>query len=93
MLRFGVAVVVKQRKAQVEAAQHLNKPLMLQGFRHHDKYALGTASQQLLLDDHPGFNGFTQANFIGQQHARRMAAAHIMGDVQLVRDQVSTHTA
>ena len=36
VLRFGITIVIKQRKAQVEAAQHLNQPLVLQGFRHHD---------------------------------------------------------
>ena len=42
------------------------------------------------MQDHPGFNGFAQPHFIGQQHARRMAATHVMGDVQLVRNQVRT---
>ena len=59
MLRFGVALVVKQREAQVEAAQHLHQPLVLESFRDHDQYALGGAGEQLLVQDHPGFDGFT----------------------------------
>ena len=58
MLGFGVAFVVEQCKAQVEAAQHFNQPLMLQGFRDDDQYALSGTGQQLLVQDHPGFDGF-----------------------------------
>ncbi|MNT17858.1 hypothetical protein D3C72_1530360 [compost metagenome] len=64
---------------------------MLQGFRHHDQYALGATCQQLLVDNHPGFDGFTQSNFVRQQNARRMTLADFIGDMQLVRDQAGTH--
>ncbi|RBM86712.1 hypothetical protein DAA03_29755, partial [Klebsiella pneumoniae] len=40
-------------------AQHLHQPLVLEGFRDHDQHALGGAGEQLLVQDHPGFNGFT----------------------------------
>ena len=93
VLRFGVAVVVEQREVEVEAAQHLDQPLMLQSFRHDDQHALGAPGQQLLLDNHAGFDGFAEAHFVRQQHARRMAAAHVVGDMQLVRDQVGAHAA
>ena len=59
MLRFGIAFVVEQREAQVEAAQHFHQPLVLEGFRDHDQHALGGAGEQLLVEDHPGFDGFT----------------------------------
>ncbi len=78
---------------QVEAAQHLHQPLVLQGFRHHDQHALGAAGEQLLMDDHAGFDGFAEAHFIRQQDARRMAMAHVMGDVQLVGDQAGALAA
>ncbi|BAK10116.1 hypothetical protein PAJ_0036 [Pantoea ananatis AJ13355] len=66
---------------------------MLQGFWHDDKYAFSTACQQLLLDDHAGFDGFPQADLIREQDARRMAAAYVVGDMQLVGDQIGTHAA
>ena len=59
VLRFGVALIVKQREAQVKAAQHFHQPLVLQGFRDDDQNAFGGAGEQLLMQDHPGFNGFT----------------------------------
>ena len=59
MLRFGVALVIEQRETQVETAQHLHQPLVLEGFRDHDQHALCGAGEQLLVQDHPGFNGFT----------------------------------
>lgn len=45
------------------------------------------------MQDHPGFNGFTQTHFVRQQHARRMAAANVMGDVQLMGDQAGALAA
>ncbi|MNS47955.1 hypothetical protein D3C72_805070 [compost metagenome] len=44
------------------------------------------------MQDHPCFDGFTEADFISQQHARRMATANVVGDVQLVWDQAGTLT-
>ncbi len=88
MLGFGIAIVIKQRETQIEAAQHFHQPLVLQGFRHHDQDAFGRARQQLLMNNHTGFDGFPQTHFVRQQHARRMATAHIIGDMQLMRDQV-----
>ncbi|VEB93224.1 Uncharacterised protein [Citrobacter koseri] len=59
VLGFGVTLVVEQREAQVEAAQHFNQPLMLQSFRDDDQHAFRRARQQLLVQDHPGFDGFS----------------------------------
>ncbi len=89
--RFGVTVVVKQRETQVKATQHFHQPLMLQRFRHHDQHAFGAARQILLLNDHAGFNGFAQAHFICQQHARCVATANIVCDMQLMRNQIGAH--
>ena len=59
VLGFGVALVVKQGETQVEATQHLYQPLVLQGFWHHNQHALGRAGEQLLVQDHARFDGFT----------------------------------
>ena len=46
------------------------------------------------LDDVHPHRGVEGAHgFIGQQHARRMTTTDIMGDMQLMRDQVSSHAA
>ena len=93
MLGFGIAFVVEQGEAQVKAAQHLDQPLVLQRFRHHNQHALGSAREQLLVQDHACFDGFTQAHFVSQQHARRMATAHVMGDIQLMGNKAGTLAA
>ncbi len=77
---------------QVEAAQHLDQPLVLQGLGNQDQHPLGTAREQLLIDDHPGFYGLAQTDFIGQQNARGMTMSYLAGDVQLVRDQADATT-
>ena len=93
VLGFGIALIVEQGEAQVKAAQHFNQPLMLQRFWNHNQHALGSAREQLLVQDHACFDGFTQAHFISQQHARRMATAHVMGDIQLMGNKAGTLTA
>ncbi len=93
VLGFGITLIVKQRETQVEAAQHLDQPLMLQGFRDDDQHAFGGAGKQLLMQNHPGFDGFTQTDFIGQQDARRVATSDIMGDMQLVGNQAGALSA
>jgi hypothetical protein len=93
VLRFGIAFIVEQGEAQIEATQHLHQPLVLQGLRHHNQHTFRCAREQLLMQDHPGFNGFPETDLIRQQHAWRIAATHIVSDVQLMRDQVSTLAA
>ncbi len=44
------------------------------------------------MQDHTGFNGFTEAHFVCQQYARRMTTANVMGDIQLMRDQAGALT-
>ncbi len=72
---------------QVEAAQHLDQPLVLQGLGQQDEHAMCAAGEQLLMDDHARFDGLAQAHFVGQQYARGVAVTHFMGYIELVRDQ------
>ncbi len=44
------------------------------------------------MNDHAGFNGFTQTNFICQQYAWRMAVTDFAGNMQLMRDQADPAT-
>ena len=39
------------------------------------------------MQDQAGFNGFTQADFIGQQHAWCIAVCDFMCDIKLMRNQ------
>ena len=66
---------------------------MLQGFWHDNQYALCRTGQQLLVQDHPGFNGFTQANFVRQQYARGVTTANVMGNVELMWDKAGALAA
>ncbi len=84
---LDAALLVKQGEVQVEAAQHLDKPLVLQGFGQQDQHAMGAAGEQLLMDDHARFDGLAEAHFVSQQYARGVAVSHFVGNIKLVRDQ------
>ena len=62
-----IALLIKQGKPQVKAPQHFNQPLMQQGgavLQSNTRLARG--GEQLLVQNHTGFNGFAKADFIGQ---------------------------
>ncbi len=64
---------------------------MLEVFRDQDQHAAGAARQQLAMDHQTGFDGFTQAHFVGQQNAWRNAVCNFTSDVQLVGDRLCAH--
>ena len=72
---------------QVETAQHFYQPLMQQAGRYQYQYARGAAGQHLLLNDHAGFNRFTQSHFVRQQNAGCVALSDFVGNVHLVWQQ------
>ena len=87
------ALFVEDRETQVEAPRHLHEPLVHQGVRHHDQHPAGAAGLQLLMENQTRFDGLAQAHFVGQQHPGRVAPRHLVGDVQLVADQVDARAA
>ena len=87
-LEVVVAALVDDGETQVEAAQHFHQPLVNQRIRHHNQGPAGAAGVQLVMQDQAGFDGFTQAHFIGQQYPGRMAPGHFVGDIELVRQML-----
>ena len=85
--RLDAALLVKQGEVQVETAQHLDQPLVLERFGQQDQHPMGAAGEQLLVNDHACFDGLAQTHLVRQQYARGVAVTHFMGDVELVRDQ------
>ena len=63
---------------------------MQQALRHHDQHPPGAFGQQLLVQDQACLDGFAQSHFVGQQHARGVAAGNLVGYVQLVGNQAGT---
>ncbi len=88
---FDKALFVEQRHFQVEAATHLDQPLVLQVFRDYDQYTVGAATEQLAVNHQACFDGFTQAHFVGQQNPWGDTVSDFTGNVQLVRDRLRTH--
>ena len=77
--------MIDDRKAQVKPAQHFHQPLVNERVGHHHQYPARQTGVQLVMEDQAGLDGLAQAHLIRQEHSRRVAAGHLMGDVQLVR--------
>ena len=68
--RLDAALLVKQGEVQVETAQHLDQPLVLERFGQQDQHPMGAAGEQLLVNDHACFDGLAQTHLVRQQYAR-----------------------
>ncbi|MNF60298.1 hypothetical protein D3C84_419120 [compost metagenome] len=90
-IAFDETFFVEQRNLQVEAAAHLDQPLVLEVFRDEDQHAVGAAREQLAMDHQTGLDGFTQTHFVRQQNSRRDAVGDFASNVQLVRDWLSAY--
>mgnify|MGYP000412351193 CR=1 FL=1 len=85
----GLALLfVEQRHRQGETAQQLDQPLVSEACRHQNQGPLGAPGEQQPVQDQAGLDGLAKAHFIGQQHARRLSRGDLVGDVQLMRDQI-----
>ena len=73
--------MIENTEVQVKTSQHLNQPLMEQGFRDDDQDTAGAFSQQLLVDNQAGFDCLAEANLVCQQHAWRKAPGDFMCDI------------
>ena len=40
------------------------------------------------MQNQTGFDGLAESDFVGQQHARRVARGHFVGDIELMRQQL-----
>ena len=89
LLAEGFALIVVQYPHRhIEAAAHLHQPLVNQGIRHQDHDATDFTADKKLMGNQAGFDGFTQAHFIGQHDPRLGMAGNGLGDVELVGDGV-----
>ena len=85
----GFAVLgIDEGEPEVKAAEQLDKPLVDERFREHDKDPLGPAGELQAVEDEAGLDGFAQPDLVGEEHAREVAVGDLLGDIELVRDQI-----
>jgi hypothetical protein len=65
---------------------------MDEGIGDKDQHALCASGEQEAMDDETGFDGLSQAHFVGEQDAGCQASGDFGGDAELVRDQVDAAT-
>ena len=86
------ALLVEHRERQVEAAQHLDQPLMHQGIGQHHQHPTHTLGQDHAVQDQAGLDGLAQTDLVGQQNTRQGARCNLGSDIQLVGYQFDTRT-
>ena len=84
----GATFFIKNIQPDVEAPQHFHEPLMHERFGHQHQNAIGPSTQQQTMQDQTGLDGFSQADFIREHHARGMPVGDLLRDVKLVRNQI-----
>ena len=74
----------------MKAAIQLHKPLMHQGVWNQHENTFSAAGEVQSMQDQTGFDSFTKAHFIRQQHAGNQSAGDLASNVHLMRQQVHT---
>ena len=65
-MALKVSFLIKEAYSEIEASAHFNEPLMQKRFRHHDEDPLGFPRKQLMMKDHPRFDGLAKPDLIGK---------------------------
>jgi hypothetical protein len=81
---------VEQRRDEVEARSQLVHPLLAQAGRRQDQRARRGAASLELGRDQRSLNGLAEADFVGDQHTRSVAANNGEHWLELVRHQIDS---
>ena len=87
-VRCLAAAFVVDREEHVEAPKQLHEPLVDQRLGDEDEDAVGAARQVQAVENEAGFDGFPEANFVGEKDAGMEAVRCLGDDGKLVRDEV-----
>lgn len=82
------AFFVEEAEEEVEAAEELDEPLVEEGVGDEDEDAGGASGEVEAVEDEAGFDGFAEADFIGEENAGEEAAGDLAGDGHLVGDEI-----
>ena len=70
-------LVVGRRERQAELGLQLLPPLPDERGRRQYQHPLRHAAQRIFLEDHPGLDGFSEADLVGKQHAAAKLLQHL----------------
>ena len=88
VLDGGAALLVEEGEEEVEAAQEFDEPLVDERLGDEDEDALGAAGEVQAVEDEAGFDGFAEADLVGEEDARGGSLRDLVGDEELVGDEV-----
>lgn len=84
----GGGVVVEHGEGEGETAEEFDEPLVDKGVGGEDEDAGDFAGEEEAVEDEAGFDGFAEADFVGEEDAGGVAAADFGGDVKLMGEEV-----
>jgi hypothetical protein len=84
------AFLVEDGGVEVKAAEHFDEPLIDEGFGDEDECAGGAATEEEAVEDEAGFDGFAEADFIGEEDPGGVAGGDGVGDVELMGDEIDS---
>jgi hypothetical protein len=78
---------VVDAEPEIEAAEQLDEPLVRERFGDENEDAFRLTDGEEALEDEAGLDGFAEAHFVGEEHARQLARGDLVENVELVRDE------
>jgi hypothetical protein len=87
LLERETALFVVNAEPQIEAAEQFDEPLVGQRLRDEDEDPFRFSHGQEALEDEAGFDGFSQAHFVGEENAWNLARGNFLQNIKLVRDE------
>ena len=66
-------VFICDASLEVEAPQELHKPLVYKDVRHQYEGSVDALSHEKSVENEAGFDGFSKAHLVGQEHPGEMA--------------------
>jgi len=82
------AFLIEEGEEEVEAAEEFDEPLVDEGFGDEDEDAVGASGEVEAVEDKAGFDGFAEANLVGEEEAGGEAGGGLRGDGELVGDEI-----
>ena len=77
----GAAFFIEDGEPEIEAPKQFDEPLVNKRFGNENEGTLDPASEEKTMQDEAAFDGFAEADFIGEKDARVETAGDFGGDI------------
>ena len=88
----AAAFLVEDGECRLESPEQFDKPLMQECFWDQNEDAFRPTAEHEAHEDQASFDRLAQAYFVGEQDTGRVAGGDLLGDIELVRDELHPST-